>query len=141
MGSSRIGARKTRKMAAATGLDIIRAWSHGGYVHSFVTADHQHGYYDLKTGEWEFVCGGHFSSCRDELFPGFDGKHIHEGHWYPLVNSQCLGCGCKFPSPPARDLDQKALDEWIAANEGRTGGTLLTNKFEGGRTRDVTELE
>jgi hypothetical protein len=62
--------RSTRRIARSTGLDIIRAWAHGGYTMDFVTADHRHGLWDKKTGDWEWETGRvfHYSSCR-ELFP------------------------------------------------------------------------
>ncbi|MGW2533510.1 hypothetical protein ACWCTD_03370 [Streptomyces sp. NPDC001499] len=59
----------TRRIARSTGLDIARAWSHGGYTMAFVTADHRHGLWDKKTGEWEFEQDpAHYTSCS-ELFP------------------------------------------------------------------------
>ena len=61
--------RSTRRIARSTGLNIARAWSNGGYTMGFVTADHQHGWWDKKTGEWEWDSEPmHYSSCR-ELFP------------------------------------------------------------------------
>lgn len=62
--------RSTRRIARSTGLDIVRAWSHGGYTMAFVTADHRHGSWDKKTGEWEWETDRtwHYTSCR-ELFP------------------------------------------------------------------------
>lgn len=70
MSAQVLNARSTRRIARSTGLDIVRAWSWGGYTMAFVTADHRHGWWDKKTGEWEWETGQifHYSSCR-ELFP------------------------------------------------------------------------
>lgn len=70
MGCSVLNPRSTRRIAASTGQLIVRAWSHGGYIMGFVTEEHQHGWWDKKTGEW----GWHamdtpcYTSCSD-LFP------------------------------------------------------------------------
>ena len=79
MSAQRLSARKTRRIAEATGLPVIRAWSHGGYVHDFVTAGHLHGWYSLKTGNWgvETEVKWHYNTCpggsgaagEDALFP------------------------------------------------------------------------
>lgn len=80
MSAQRLSAKKTRKIADATGLPVIRAWGHGGYVHDFVTAGHLHGCYSLKTGEWRIYTGPrvlHYDTCQggssasgpDALFP------------------------------------------------------------------------
>jgi hypothetical protein len=79
MGAQRLSARKTRRIARATGLPVIRAWSHGGYVHDFVTQGHLHGWYSLKTGEWgiEAQVRTHYNTCSpafatagdDVMFP------------------------------------------------------------------------
>lgn len=70
MSAQVLSPRSTRRIARSTGLDIVRAWSHGGYIMTFVTADHQHGMWDKKTGEWEWDDDPtfHYSSCS-ELFP------------------------------------------------------------------------
>lgn len=66
MGAQRLNARNTRKIATATGLPVIRAWGHGGYVHDFATAGHLHGWYDLKTGEWGITAAPmHYSTCPE----------------------------------------------------------------------------
>jgi len=83
MGAQRLSEKKTRRIATATGLPVIRAWGHGGYVHDFVTAGHLHGWYSLKTGEWGIETGRicHYDTCPrpegwlgpvrdDQLFPG-----------------------------------------------------------------------
>lgn len=72
MSAAGLSPRSTRRIALATGLEITRAWGHGGYVFAFVTPEHRHGWYDSKTGEWgwdERVV--HYTSCHD-LFPGFE---------------------------------------------------------------------
>jgi hypothetical protein len=72
MSAQRLSAKKLRKIQRAVGdaAVVLRGWSHGGYVFPFVTTDHHHGYYDLKTAtvEWaesgkRFTC---YTSC-DEL--------------------------------------------------------------------------
>ena len=83
MGAQRLSERKTRKIARATGLPVIRAWAHGGYVYDFVTAGHLHGWYSLKSGEWGILAGWvlHYDTCPraegwtgpvsdDAMFPG-----------------------------------------------------------------------
>lgn len=78
--AQRLSGRSTRRIARATGLPVIRAWSHGGYSHDFVTAGHLHGWYDLKTGEWGIHSSGrqlHYNTCPggsgaagpDAIFP------------------------------------------------------------------------
>jgi hypothetical protein len=77
--AQRLNERNTRKIAEATGLPVIRAWGHGGYVHDFVTQGHLHGWYSLKTGEWGIETGKvtHYNTCPpayhadpgDALFP------------------------------------------------------------------------
>jgi hypothetical protein len=78
MGAQRLNDRSTRRIARATGLPVIRAWAHGGYVHDFVTAGHLHGWYRIKTGEWGIArralhydtCpGGHCSGGGEPMFP------------------------------------------------------------------------
>ena len=70
MGAQVLGPVKTRRIARATGLDITRAWSHGGYVMGFVTPDHRHGWYDLKTGDHGFDDPAeviHYTSCAENF--------------------------------------------------------------------------
>jgi hypothetical protein len=79
--AQRLNAKNTRKIAAATGLPVIRAWGHGGYTHDFVTRGHLHGWYDLKTGAWGIQLKPmHYTTCprpegwkgpvdEDQLFP------------------------------------------------------------------------
>jgi len=76
MSAQRLNARNMRKIASATGLPVIRAWGHGGYVHDFVTAGHLHGWYNLKTGRWGITTGDrvwHYSTC-----PGGSAERFHE---------------------------------------------------------------
>ena len=80
MSAQRLNGKNVRKITAATGLPVIRAWGHGGYVHDFVTAGHLHGWYHLKDGTWGIqVTPLHYSTCpggsserhspADALFP------------------------------------------------------------------------
>lgn len=67
MSAQRLGPKKIKKVAAATGQDIVMAWSHGGYAFNFVTAEHRHGHWDSKSGEWAFYEDqerAHYSSCH-----------------------------------------------------------------------------
>jgi len=80
MGAQRLNARNTRKIATATGLPVIRAWSHGGYTHDFVTAGHLHGWYDLKTSQWGIIARpAHYSTCPE----GSSGGHGEPGALFP----------------------------------------------------------
>lgn len=65
MSAQVLSARSTRRIARSTGLDVVRAWSYGGYVMAFVTSAHEHGTWDKKTGEWEWEQPPvrHFTSC------------------------------------------------------------------------------
>jgi hypothetical protein len=77
--AQRLSAKSTRRIARATGLDVVRAWSHGGYVFDFVVgADniyrHSHGWFDKKTGTWGLYLDSatsisHYDTCFTELFP------------------------------------------------------------------------
>jgi hypothetical protein len=79
MSAQRLSDKSTRRIARATGLDVVRAWSHGGYVFDFVVgADnrdrHSHGWFDKKTGTWDLYVGDsdnriHYDTCFTELFP------------------------------------------------------------------------
>lgn len=61
MSLSRIGPNKLRRIQVAVGDDatVLRAVvaSHAPeyWVWHFVTQDHRHGWYDSRTGEWEFL--------------------------------------------------------------------------------------
>lgn len=58
------------------GMEVVRAWAHGGYTYDFVVAaensvGHLHGWYDTKTGEFgldDHPRIAHYNTCR-ELFP------------------------------------------------------------------------
>lgn len=69
MGAQILSPRSTHRIARSTGLKVVRAWGHGGYVMGFVTAAHEHGWWDKKTGEWGFEDDVvHYTSCAT-LFP------------------------------------------------------------------------
>lgn len=75
MGSQRLSPRSTRRIARSTGLDVVRAWAHGGYWFDFVIADpgrpdgHRHGEWNKTSGEWRMLLEPvHYDTCR-ELFP------------------------------------------------------------------------
>lgn len=75
MSGSILNTKSTRRIGHATGLGdaIIRAWSHGGHTHAFVTRDHHHGWFNTKNSEWGIDTDpSHHSSCYSscrELFP------------------------------------------------------------------------
>jgi len=66
MSAQRLGDKKLRRLRRDTGLPIIRAWAHGGYMYDFVTQGHLHGVYDMKTGEWRIYRSNtlHYDTCR-----------------------------------------------------------------------------
>jgi hypothetical protein len=77
MSAQRLSDRKTRWLSRQVGLDVVRAWAHGGYIYDFVVAAdnpdrHRHGWYDKKTGEWglhEWTgLQSHYDTCFTELF-------------------------------------------------------------------------
>lgn len=69
MSAQRLSARSIRRIERSTGLSIRRAWSWGGYRMEFVTADHRHGAWHRRTGEWCWIQSPmHYTSC-DEMFP------------------------------------------------------------------------
>jgi hypothetical protein len=69
MSAQRLSDKSIRRIERSTGLPVVRAWAHGGYVFNFVTADHRHGAWDKKTGRWEFHDNPmHYTSCA-EMFP------------------------------------------------------------------------
>lgn len=68
MSAQRLGPKKVKKVAMATGLDVVMAWSHGGYAFNFVTVGHEHGWWDSKSGKHEFYEDqdhAHYSSCHN----------------------------------------------------------------------------
>jgi hypothetical protein len=81
MSAQRLSDRKTRWLSKQIGMDVVRAWAHGGYTYDFVVADdpddnpdrHLHGWFDLKTDEWGLREPGgeqtHYNTCFTELFP------------------------------------------------------------------------
>ena len=80
MSAQRLSEKKTRWLSAQIGIQVVRAWAHGGYTYDFVVADpnparHVHGWYDLKTGEWGLQPwterGTHYDTCFTELFPEY----------------------------------------------------------------------
>jgi hypothetical protein len=70
VGTSILSDRSARRIARSVGLEITRAWGHGSYVHTFVTPEHRHGWYSVKSGEWGWEAEPpvHKTSCG-ELFP------------------------------------------------------------------------
>jgi hypothetical protein len=79
MGLQSLGPRKVRRLARITGLDIVHAVAGGGYTYGFVTSDHRHGWYEMKTGEWALEDPGddadpyaHWSSCLQRWPEHFD---------------------------------------------------------------------
>lgn len=91
MGAQRLSERNTRKIAKATGLPVIRAWGHGGYVHDFVTEGHLHGWYALKTGEWGIQTGRvmHYNTCPPASGSGADDALFPDGV-PPLTAAEAL---------------------------------------------------
>lgn len=70
MSASPLGARKLRKIEATIGEPVLRGWSHGGYWLGFVTPDHRHGWWNVKSHEVEWVAADapsytHYTSCLD----------------------------------------------------------------------------
>ncbi len=72
MSASILNPQSTRRIARSTGLNVIRAWSHGKYTMAFVTDDHRHGWWNKKNQAWDLEDNPmHYSSC-DQLFPGYE---------------------------------------------------------------------
>ena len=70
MSAQILSPRSTRRISESTGQEVVRAWSHGGYTMAFVTADHRHGWWDKKTGEWGWDDDPvHYSSCAELFAP------------------------------------------------------------------------
>lgn len=67
MSVQRLGAKKLRKLERVVGEPILRGMASGGYVFEFITPDHRHGGYDLKTGEFWWVenPSHYYPSCRE----------------------------------------------------------------------------
>lgn len=110
MGAGILSPRSTRRIARATGLDVVRAWGHGGYVHGFVTADHRHGSYSLRDGAWEWDQEPvtHYSSCSD-VFPGW--------RTGPAGGGYCRTCAKPVPG----DGHRPECVGWIAAAASSAG--------------------
>lgn len=66
MSAQRLNPRSVRRIAASTGLPVLRGWSHGGYWLPFVTTDHRHGRWHRRTHElaWEDH-PMHYTSCAE----------------------------------------------------------------------------
>jgi hypothetical protein len=65
-----LGARWLRRIARATGTDIVHGSAHGSYWHDFTTADHRHGRIHAISREVAMLDAcPRFDSCR-RLFPG-----------------------------------------------------------------------
>lgn len=79
MGLARLGPKKLRRIQRAVGDDItvLRAVvaSHAPeyWVWHFVTADHRHGAFDSRTGEWAFHdVRTEWCTCSCEEFPDYE---------------------------------------------------------------------
>lgn len=69
MSAQRLSPKKTRRLVRKTGLPIVRAWAHGGYVYDFVTAGHLHGWFDIRTDTWGLEKDQnfyHYDTCSPE---------------------------------------------------------------------------
>jgi hypothetical protein len=71
MSAQRLSDKNTKKIAKAIGLDVVRAWAHGGYTFDFVTSDHIHGWYEKITGEFGVYDRDepniyHYTTCPDK---------------------------------------------------------------------------
>jgi hypothetical protein len=64
MSIQRLSARNLRRLGRLTGLTVVYGYANGGYHHFFITDDHQHGWFDLKTNEWG-------------IESPFEGPHVH----------------------------------------------------------------
>lgn len=90
MSASRLNARSTRRIARSTGLNVIRAWSDGGYTMSFVTGDHVHGRWNKVSEKWVTFENPviHFATCADlfgaENCPGYRPAPDWDGT-YPIA--------------------------------------------------------
>ncbi len=76
MSAQVLNARSTRRLAALAGVELARAWAHGGTGgwFAFATTDHRHGAVQRPTGEVQWHDEPmHYSSCH-ELFPEWDAE-------------------------------------------------------------------
>ncbi len=78
-----LGPKWIRRIHRITGLPIAWASGNGSYVFQFTTADHRHGWFNLKAYRsgaapiWQLYDGcPHFSSCRDILGVAPTGRPI-----------------------------------------------------------------
>lgn len=66
--------RSCRRWSRRTGLEIVRMLARGSsnHWHSFVTADHRHGYLHVPDGrvEWQQEPVTHYTSCRERFAQG-----------------------------------------------------------------------
>lgn len=65
-GPHTLSAKRTRRMARDTGIPTItRAWNLRGPEYYWATWDHEHGFYNMRTGEVEYEKGNkiHHPSC------------------------------------------------------------------------------
>lgn len=71
MSAQLLGPRWLRRLSRLADAEVVRGWGHGGYGHDFVTADHRHGWYDLKTGEVHWSDAGEhpYTSCYSDVWP------------------------------------------------------------------------
>lgn len=77
MSVQRLSAKSTRRVGRQLNEPTItRAWVNNGQDHHvilFATWDHQHGWFNRKTGEvgWDIPAedADHFTSCRDDEDP------------------------------------------------------------------------
>jgi hypothetical protein len=65
MSAQRLSGKKLRRIQRAVGESavVLRGWSHGGYDFPFVTTDHHHGVYNLKTESVTWLQPGERSWC------------------------------------------------------------------------------
>jgi hypothetical protein len=88
-----LGLTKLRRIERATSLTVLCAWAMDNTLHTFVTPDHRHGWYDRITTEWGFVPPedtSHFAPTCRWLFGGDGtpprdrtefGRVCHDGIW------------------------------------------------------------
>lgn len=81
MSVQRLGPRWRRRLSRITGETVVIGWANGGYVHGFATAEHRHGWFDLKSGAFgwypaEGVRHVHLSSCYGDEWP----PHLRARH-------------------------------------------------------------
>jgi hypothetical protein len=70
MSASRLSEKSVRRIERSTGLDVARAWSHGGYWLSFVVitpSGHEHGEWHRRSGEVHYPLTEpwHYNTCRE----------------------------------------------------------------------------